>query len=82
MAMNGTSLGDEMLAAIRSLSATDQASAAKCFQKMGEAIVAHIQANATVTIRAADSGLQTSTAIGFATSGPAANKTLPAGCVG
>lgn len=82
MAMNGTSLGDEMLAAIRSLSTTDQADASKCFQKMGEAIVAHIQANATVTIKITDVGLQTSAAVGVATGAPGVNKTLPAGCIG
>jgi len=81
MALNGTNLGDEMLAAIRSLSAGDQADAAKCFRKMGEAIVTHFQANGTVVIKTTDTGLQTTTTNGTATNGPAANKTLPAGCI-
>ena len=82
MAMNGTNLGDEMLAAIQTLSSGDQADAQKALRKIGEAIVAHIQANATVLIKTSDSGLQRENDGGSPpTLAPAATKTLPGGAI-
>lgn len=55
--------------------------AAMC-EAIAAGVIAELQANATVTIHTTDAGLQTSAAAGVATTGPAANKTLPGGCIG
>lgn len=49
--MNGDTLGDAMLAAVNA--APDKTNRTALFRALGGAIVAHIQANATVTIAAA-----------------------------
>lgn len=82
MAMNGTNLGTEIKNAIAALSSADQANPTTCWQAIGAAIVAHIQTNATVTIKTTDGGLQTSQTAGSATTAPGTNKTLPGGCIG
>jgi hypothetical protein len=54
--------------------------AAQC-EAIAKAVVDEIQANATVLIQPTDAGLQRSTAVGAATSAPAATVTLPGGAV-
>lgn len=52
MSMNGDNLGDELLAAIDTLSDADKSNRVKVWRKIGAAIVAHIQTNARVTVNA------------------------------
>lgn len=96
MAMNGNTLGDAMLAAVNALPAgdptkplSDPANVGSQYDKQAAmraiagAIVSHIQANATVTIKTTDSGLQRDNTGGNpSTLGPSTNKTLPGGCIG
>ena len=48
MAMNGSDLGDEMMAAVDALSEDDKKNRTKLFQAMGIAIIDHITTNSTV----------------------------------
>lgn len=81
MAMNGNTLGDALAAAVAALSNADKADPTICWRTIANAMVAHITANATVTIKTTDGSLQTTTTNGVATNAPASNKTLPAGCI-
>ncbi len=50
MPMNGDTLGLAIKAAVQAAAAADPADRDAMFKAMGNAIVAHIQANATVTV--------------------------------
>lgn len=82
MAMNGTTLGSAIATAIAALSDADKADSTICWQTIATTIVSHIQANATVTVKTTDSGLQRDNTAGNpATLAPSTNKTLPGGCI-
>lgn len=82
MAMDGNTLGSAVVAAINALTTVQRADPTACWQAIAGAIVAHIQANATVTVKTTDSGLQRDNTGGNpATLAPASNKTLPGGCI-
>jgi hypothetical protein len=76
MALNGEQLGREIVAAIRqAITLEPKASTAQqelIWKSIGTAIVAHITANAQVNVLPTNAGLQTSTAPGNPTAGPAA----------
>lgn len=82
MAMNGSTLGDEIVAAVNALTAPQKIDPTACWRAIAGAIVAHLQANATVTVTTADAGLQRDHTGGNpATLAPGSNKTLPGGCI-
>lgn len=67
MAMNGDSLGDEMIAAIDAAVANaDEPGEARtaAFRAIGNAIVAHIIANSQITFRTTDGGIQQHAGLG------------------
>lgn len=89
MAMNGTQLGDEIVAALTTAGligrgpGDPQPTPSEVWQVVGQAIVAHVQANAvvavTVPVEASDVGLQSYTvapAGPVATTGPLTPLTL------
>lgn len=82
MAMNGLNLGTEINNAINALSSDDQADPLKVWQALSQALVAHVQGNATVLIKNTDAGLQRDNTGGNpATLAPAGTVTLPAGVI-
>jgi hypothetical protein len=60
-------------------STQDKAIKSMCFQ-FASAVVAEIQANATVTVKTTDGGLQTDS-LSAVTTAPPVNATLPGGCI-
>ena len=82
MAMNGSNLGSEIKAAIDALSSSDQADPLKVWQALGQAVVTHLQTNATVLIKSTDAGLQRDADGSHPdTLGPSTTKTLPGGAI-
>ena len=82
MAMNGNTLGSAIVTAVNALTSAQKADPTACWQAIAGAIVAHIQANATVLVKTSDAGLQRDNTAGNpATLAPAATKTLPGGCI-
>lgn len=75
-----TSAGDSGLSS--PFTATQRAMFAAQCEAIATAVIAEIQANATVTIKTTDSGLQRDNTAGNpATLAPTANKTLPGGAI-
>lgn len=80
MAMDANTLGDAMKAAVDAV--VNKQDSVAVYRALAGAIVAHIQANATVTIKTSDAGLQRDNTGGNpATLAPSTNKTLPGGCI-
>lgn len=80
MAMDPNALGDAMKAAVDAV--VNKQDSTAVYRALASAIVAHIQTNATVIVKTTDGGLQRDNTGGNpATLAPAANKTLPGGCI-
>ena len=89
MPMNANDMAAEIVASLEAApsvipTGTDTASTLEVWERVAGAIVAHIQANAdvsvtvsvTVPIESGDSGLQASTPVGTATDGPLLDTSL------
>ena len=71
MAMNGTTLGNEIAAALATLSDSDKGDLSKCWGKIATAIVTHIQTNAVISTNVAVTSVSGVT-VGAGVSGPGA----------